>query len=78
MLNRAWRRYGWINSAGLAAIVAGWAGARVNEAKPSSLSGRERQLALAKDAAVAAELPAPAGAAATPEVVLRRWFPRRC
>ena len=54
VLNRAWRRYGWIHSAGLAALIAGWAGARVTEAKPSSLSGRERQLAVAKDAAVAA------------------------
>jgi hypothetical protein len=54
VLNRAWRRYGWINSAGLAAIIAGWTGARVNEAKPSSLSPRERRLAIAKDASVAA------------------------
>jgi hypothetical protein len=54
VVNRAWRRYGWVNSAGLAAIVAGWAGARLNEAKPSSLSARERRLAIAKDASVAA------------------------
>jgi hypothetical protein len=54
VVNRAWRRYGWVNSAGLAAIVAVWAGARLNEAKPSSLSARERRLALAKDASVAA------------------------
>ena len=54
VVNRAWRRYSWINSAGLLAVVAGWVGARVNEAKPSSLSPRERRLALAKDASVAA------------------------
>lgn len=54
VLNRAWRRYGWVNSAGLVAVVAGWAGARLNEAKPDSLSVRERRLALAKDASVAA------------------------
>jgi len=54
VLNRAWRRYGFVNSLGLAAILAGWAGARVNEATPWSLSARERPLALAKDAAVAA------------------------
>jgi len=54
VVNRAWRRYGWINSASLVAIVAGWAGARVNEARPSSLSPRERALAKGKDAAVAA------------------------
>jgi hypothetical protein len=54
VLNRAWRRYGWINSASLVAIVAGWAGARANEARPGSLSQREQALAKAKDAAVAA------------------------
>jgi hypothetical protein len=54
VVNRAWQRYGWVNSAALVAIVAGWAGARVNEARPSSLSPRERALARAKDAAVAA------------------------
>lgn len=54
VVNRAWRRYGWVNSAALVAIVGGWAGARANEATPSSLSPRERTLAKAKDAAVAA------------------------
>ena len=54
VVNRAWRRYGWIQSVSLAAVVAGWAGARANEARPSALSGRERSLATAKDAAVAA------------------------
>jgi hypothetical protein len=54
VVNRAWTRYGAINSASLLAIVAGWAGARVNEARPSSLSPRERALAKGKDAAVAA------------------------
>jgi hypothetical protein len=54
VVNRAWRRYGWNNVASLLAIAAGWAGARVNEARPSSLSPRERALAKDKDAAVAA------------------------
>jgi hypothetical protein len=54
VVNRAWTRYGAINSASLLAIVAGWAGARVSEARPSSLSPRERALAKGKDAAVAA------------------------
>jgi hypothetical protein len=54
VVNRAWRRYGWINAASLLAIASGWAGARVNEARPSSLSPRERALARGKDAAVAA------------------------
>jgi hypothetical protein len=54
VVNRAWRRYGWINSAALLAVVGGWVGARVNEARPRSLSPRERALATGKDAAVAA------------------------
>ena len=54
VVNRAWRRYGWVNSAGLLAVVTGWAGARVNESAPAGLSGRERRLAVAKDASVAA------------------------
>jgi len=54
LVNRAWRRYGWVNSASLLAILAGWAGARANEARPESLSPRERTLAKGKDAAVAA------------------------
>lgn len=54
VLNRSWRRYGPVNSAALTAILLGWAGARLGEARPALLSPRERQLALAKDCAVAA------------------------
>jgi hypothetical protein len=54
VVNRAWRRYGWINSASLLAVVAGWAGARVNEAHSRDLSRRERALAKGKDTAVVA------------------------
>lgn len=54
VVNAAWRRYGTVNSVALAAVVAGWAGARFDEAAPPMLSDRERGLALAKDAAVAA------------------------
>jgi hypothetical protein len=54
VVNDAWRRYGLVNGLGLAAIVAGWAGARAGEARPALLSARERRLAVAKDAAVAA------------------------
>jgi hypothetical protein len=54
LVNRAWRRYGWINSASLVAVVGGWVGARMNEARPNALSGRERALAKGKDAALAA------------------------
>jgi hypothetical protein len=52
--NAAWRRYGAVNGLGLAAIVAGWAGARSGEARPAMLSPRERTLARAKDVAVGA------------------------
>ena len=54
VLNRSWQRYGPVNLLGLGAVVAGWAGARLDEASPAMLSGRERDLALAKDVAVAA------------------------
>ena len=54
VLNRAWRRYAWVNSLSLGAIVAGWAGARLTEARPSDLSSRERDLARAKDVAMGA------------------------
>ena len=54
VLNHAWRRYAWVNALSLTAIVAGWAGARLDEARPSMLSPRERDLAVAKDAAVGA------------------------
>ena len=52
--NAAWRRYGAFNSAGLAAVVVGWAGARATETGDRYLTPRERTLARAKDAAVAA------------------------
>ena len=54
LLNRSWQRYGPVNAAALAAVVGGWAGARLDEARPGMLSERERRLALGKDAAVGA------------------------
>ncbi len=54
VLNRAWRRYGTVNSLALATLVAGWLPARLNEAHPRWLSPRERRLAVAKDVAVGA------------------------
>src|SRR4051794_28314306 len=54
VVNAAWRRYGAINSLGLAALTAGWAGARAEEARgPAKLTGRERALARVKDGRVA-------------------------
>jgi uncharacterized membrane protein len=55
VVNQAWRRYGTINSLGLAAIIGGWARARLGgEVRNSLLTERERTLARAKDALVAA------------------------
>jgi hypothetical protein len=54
VLNAAWRRYGMVNSISLAAVIAGWAGARADEAHDRNLSPRERRLARAKDVFVAA------------------------
>src|ERR1700685_308915 len=43
VLNRAWRRYGTVNSVALAALVAGWASARGGEGGPLwTTSGRRR------------------------------------
>jgi hypothetical protein len=54
VVNAAWRRYGTVNSIGLVALTAGWAGARAEEARgPARLTGRERALARAKDGLVA-------------------------
>ena len=52
VVNAAWRRYGLVNSLSLAAVVAGWAGARADEARPKRLSDAEKRLAVAKDVLV--------------------------
>jgi hypothetical protein len=52
VVNAAWRRYGAVNSLSLAAVAAGWAGARANEARDDRLSPAERRLARAKDVLV--------------------------
>src|SRR5215210_359120 len=52
VVNAAWRRYGLVNSLGLAAVTAGWAGARGAEAADRNLTPRERRLARAKDGLV--------------------------
>ena len=54
VVDAAWRRYGVVNGLGLLAVTAGWAGARAAEASNGNLSPRERRLARAKDALVAA------------------------
>ncbi|QEC47662.1 hypothetical protein FSW04_08810 [Baekduia soli] len=53
VVNAAWRRYGTVNSLGLAAMTAGWVGARAEEARGAArLTGRERALARVKDGLV--------------------------
>jgi uncharacterized membrane protein len=53
VVNNAWRRYGTVNSLGLAAVIAGWGGARATETQPKWLTDRERSIAKAKDVTVA-------------------------
>ena len=53
VVNAAWRRYGLVNTLGIGAVVAGWAGARAAEASDARLTPQERRLARAKDALVA-------------------------
>jgi hypothetical protein len=54
VVNRAWRRYGTVNSVSLLAVLAGWALARQDEAADGMLSASERRLARAKDVAAGA------------------------
>ena len=54
VLNRAWRRYGTVNSLALLALVGGWLPARRGEASDWWLSPRERGLARAKDVTLGA------------------------
>ncbi len=55
VVNAAWRRYGTVNTIGLVAMTAGWAGARAEEARGAGkLTGRERALARVKDGLVGA------------------------
>jgi len=52
VLNRAWGRYGTVNSLALAVLVGGWLPTRLNENR--RLSVTERRLAVAKDVAIGA------------------------
>jgi uncharacterized membrane protein len=53
VVNAAWRRYGTINSIGLVAVTAGWAGARAEEARGGlTLTAREQALSRVKDGLV--------------------------
>jgi hypothetical protein len=52
VVNRAWQRYGVVNSVALGSLLAGWIPARLGEASPDLLSTRERPLAVGKDLAM--------------------------
>src|SRR3954464_10678181 len=54
VVNAAWRRYGFVNSASLAAVTLGWIGARAAEAADRNLTPAERRLARVKDGVVGA------------------------
>lgn len=54
VLNRAWRRYGTVNSLALVGLVSGWVSTRSDESAPLWTSPRRRGLVLAKDVAVGA------------------------
>ena len=49
VVNAAWRSYGTVNSLSLAAVTAGWLGARAFEADNANLSPAERRFATARD-----------------------------
>jgi hypothetical protein len=52
--NAAWNAYNAVNAAGLGAAALGWGAARLTEANPANLSGREKALSTAKDGLMAA------------------------
>jgi hypothetical protein len=54
VLNRAWRRYGTVNSLALAGLVAGWASTRDEASGVVRCSRRRRTLVLVKDVVVGA------------------------
>jgi len=52
--NAAWNGYNAINATGLGAAALGWGAARLTEASPANLTGREKALSNAKDGLMAA------------------------
>ena len=49
VVNAAWNGYNLVNAASLAAVGLGWFASRFTETRPDKLTGRERDLAKAKD-----------------------------
>jgi hypothetical protein len=54
VLNRAWRRYGTVNSLALVALVSAWLPARLAEAARGRVNPRARRLVTAEDVAMGA------------------------
>ena len=54
VLNRAWRRYGVVNSLALGTLVAAWLPGRLNTARARWLNPHQRRLVLAEDVAMGA------------------------
>jgi hypothetical protein len=54
VLNRAWRRYGTVNSLALVALVGGWLPVRSQHSRPLGLGGPGRRERVVKDVAVGA------------------------
>jgi hypothetical protein len=54
VLNRAWRRYGTVNSLALIALVGGWLPMRPTKSSSDRLTARERRLSAAKDLTIGA------------------------
>lgn len=56
VVNAAWNGYNVINAVSLGAVATGWFASRLTETQPKRLSGRERDLAKAKDGLTLAAL----------------------
>ena len=56
VVNAAWGAFNAVNAVAFSAIIGGWLGARLTEARPDKLSERERRLATAKDGLMAATM----------------------
>lgn len=63
VLTTAWGRWGPVDGIALAAVAGGWLAARLSDVRARELTPRERSLARAKDALVAASLVTGAGSA---------------
>src|SRR4051795_11200782 len=56
VVNAAWHGYNLVNALSLGAVGLGWFASRLTETQPDRLTGRERELAKAKDGLTLAAL----------------------